>query len=300
MRIGFMGSVEFSEHALRLILELSNTEDVQLVGVVAKTKSKFNSDFVDIGKVARSAGVDVEKVHYYSNSKEAEEFLRKVKPDVIYCFGWSSILGKGILSIPKKGVIGFHPAKLPANRGRHPLVWALTLGLTETGSTFFQMDTDADSGPIISQKTVPIAPNEVARTLYDKVVAVAMEQIRVFTRELVADFEVLKVQNSSHANSWRKRTVEDGLIDWRMSADSIHNLVRALSEPYVGAIFMFEGHRYTVWATSVEDKEVAPNIEPGKILKKRKNRVLVKCAGLSSIWLVLVEPELIIENGDYL
>ena len=49
-------------------------------------------------------------------------------------------------------VIGFHLAAMPANRGRHPIIWALVLGLQETASTFFFMDEGADSGDIISQE----------------------------------------------------------------------------------------------------------------------------------------------------
>lgn len=47
-------------------------------------------------------------------------------------------------------LIGFHPANLPQNRGRHPIIWALFLSLQETASTFFMMDEDTDSGDIIS------------------------------------------------------------------------------------------------------------------------------------------------------
>jgi len=59
---------------------------------------------------------------------------------------------KESLDLPHLGVIDFHPAALPANRGRHPIIWALVLGLQETASTFFFMDEGADSGDIISQE----------------------------------------------------------------------------------------------------------------------------------------------------
>ena len=50
------------------------------------------------------------------------------------------------------GILGYHPSLLPFNRGRHPIIWALALGLKETGSTFFFMDENADTGDIVSQK----------------------------------------------------------------------------------------------------------------------------------------------------
>jgi len=64
----------------------------------------------------------------------------------------SSLLKKELLSLPPNGVLGYHPAKLPQNRGRHPLIWSLVLGLEESASTFYFMDEGADSGDILSQK----------------------------------------------------------------------------------------------------------------------------------------------------
>ena len=60
-----------------------------------------------------------------------------MRPDIIFCFGWSRLIKEELLKIPKKGVVGYHPAMLPKNRGRHPLIWALALGIKTTGSTFF-------------------------------------------------------------------------------------------------------------------------------------------------------------------
>ena len=70
------------------------------------------------------------------NEAEQISFITEKSPDVIYCFGWSHILSKKILKLPPYGVVGFHPAELPNNRGRHPIVWALFLGLKKTASTF--------------------------------------------------------------------------------------------------------------------------------------------------------------------
>lgn len=63
-------------------------------------------------------------------------FISSLNPDIIYCFGWSKLLSPEIFCLAPKGVIGFHPTKLPHNRGRHPIIWSLVLGLEETASTF--------------------------------------------------------------------------------------------------------------------------------------------------------------------
>ena len=62
----------------------------------------------------------------------------------------------------------FSPGLTPQNRGRHPIIWTLALGLCETGSTFFFMDEGADSGDILSQKKITILPEDNAGSLYQK------------------------------------------------------------------------------------------------------------------------------------
>ena len=78
------------------------------------------------------------------------------------------------------GVLGFHPSELPKNRGRHPLIWALALGLKKSASTFFFMDEGIDSGEILSQKIFDILSNDDAQSLYDKMSNNALQQIEEF------------------------------------------------------------------------------------------------------------------------
>ena len=301
MRVCLIGCVEFSDYALLKVLELEKSGFCDVVGVITKSDSSFNSDFVDLGKRVLKSGKSKSCIHYYKDEASIINFLNDAVPDIIYCFGWSTLLRRSILSIPSKGVIGFHPAKLPENRGRHPIIWALSLGLTETASTFFKMDEGADSGQILSQKPVPILESDNARSLYDKIVEIALEQIEEFTQELVANSETFIDQKHSLANYWRKRSAKDGVIDWRMDATSIRNLIRALSRPYPGAEFhLGDAEVYKVWSSTV-DQEAAPvNFEPGKVLNNDNGRLLVKCGGDTALWLEEVEPKLQLQSNAYL
>ena len=96
------------------------------------------------------------------NSEEVIGWISDLAPDVIFCFGWSQLFKKKLLNIASLGVIGFHPALLPANRGRHPLIWSLILGLKETGSSFFFMDEGADSGDYYFSGTYLITGQSVS------------------------------------------------------------------------------------------------------------------------------------------
>ena len=293
MRIVFIGCVKFSEDALQQLVEMN----ANMVGVCTKEESVFNTDHVDL----RSFCELNEIPWIYSdniNSDHTSSWIRTLHPDVIFCFGWSEIIKDELLGIPPMGVVGFHPTALPKNRGRHPLVWSLVLGLKETASTFFFMDSGADSGDIISQVEIQIGHEDNANDLYNKVTEVAKKQMLEFVPKLALGTVERHKQNNALANVWRKRVITDGLIDWRMSAEAIHNLVRGLSKPYVGAHLIFKGSKIKVWKTTIWTESPA-NIEPGKILLISEAGTVVKC-GTGAICLTQTEPGFKPTEGDYL
>jgi methionyl-tRNA formyltransferase len=261
MKILFIGCVESSYRLLsRLIFEHKN-----VVGVLTKKKSKFNSDFYDLSPLCKEHGIPCFYVNNV-NDEDSLTFIRKQYPDLCFCFGWSQLLKEELINIFPLGVVGFHPAALPNNRGRHPLIWALALGLEATASSFFMINVGADEGDIISQRKITIAYEDDARTLYDKVINVAVDQEIEIINAFETDHIVRVPQNVSHGNTWRKRCKRDGEIDWRMSSRGIYNLVRSITKPYVGAHFVLNGHEYKVWKVRELSVEGVANIEPGKVL----------------------------------
>ena len=132
MKAFFVGSVEFSRKLLETILKI---QKVKIVGIATKSKSRFNTDHSDLSDLAILHGIPYKYVKDI-NAPHITDWIDS-PPDVVLCFGWSSLISEPLLSLCSNGVIGYHPAKLPQNRGRHPIIWALVLGLESTGSTFF-------------------------------------------------------------------------------------------------------------------------------------------------------------------
>lgn len=273
MKIIFIGCVKFSYLALEKIVSFQKSK---VVGIITRKQSPINADFCSLESIAVSKGIPC-FFAVGNNQHDMAQWIKDLQPDIIYCFGWSYLLGPEILSIPPLGTIGFHPAALPQNRGRHPIIWALVLGLTSTASTFFFMDEGTDSGDILSQRPVAILASDDAGTLYEKLTRVALEQIGEFTPQLISGQFPRQPQDHSRANYWRKRGEKDGEIDWRMSAAGIHNLVRALTHPYPGAHCNFEGRKVKIWRTEVISRPYPDNIEPGKVLDASGNQILMKC-----------------------
>lgn len=262
MNILFIGCVESSYTQLELLIKHGK----HICGIITKSISKFNADFYDLsplGTIYNIPTLYVENI----NDKITIEFIESCQPDVIYCFGWSQLIHREILELPKYGVIGNHPAALPNNRGRHPIIWALVLGLNTTASSFFVMNEGTDTGNIISQEEIPILYSDYARDLYDRITKLECSQILKLTDLLEQGKCELKKQNLKEGNFWRKRHPEDGIIDWRMSSRAIYNLIRALSHPYVGAEFIHDERSVKVWKSDEIITDAYRNIEPGKVVK---------------------------------
>lgn len=295
MKVALIGCVSSSKMALTTLLQIP---EVKVSAVVTKAASKINNDFCDLRPTCEEYGIPI----HYENSKKREEsteFLREKQVDVIYCVGWSYLLDDEVISLAPLGVIGFHPAALPQNRGRHPIIWALALGLKKTASTFFKITEGVDSGPIISQEPIDITEKDDAQSLYNKILDVACKQIKTFTKSLVSGDYQFREQEESKATYWRKRSRADGLIDFRMSATSIYNLVRALAPPYPCAEFLYNEKAYRVFSARISEINYPSNIEPGKVLSIDGGEMVVKVADHEAIVLTNFD-DVAAKPGEYL
>jgi methionyl-tRNA formyltransferase len=293
MKILVIGTVEFTKQMLQVLLNAN----INICGLISMPTNKLNSDYFDFREFAKSNKIPHLQV-YEINSKEVRDWILKSNPDVIFCLGWSRIISTEILNIPTFGTIGYHPSELPMNRGRHPIIWALVLGLEKTGSSFFLMNEHADSGDIISQEIVIINPDDNSNDLYNKLIKVASSQILDICKNLVIGKLELSPQDTSVINYWRRRTKEDGKIDFRMSSKSIFNHVRALAKPYPGSYLIYKGQEVKIWNVNVVPCSNS-NIEPGKIIDV-SNRIITVKSGDGAVNIIDHEFIDLPFTGDYL
>lgn len=291
-KIIVVGSVRFSATMLEALVD----EGANICGVVTKQSSTYNADFQDLSPICRAFGIDY--LHTQNvNSSRTINWISERNPDVGFCVGWSQLFGTELLDIPRHGFIGYHPAALPLNRGRHPIIWALVLGLPQTGSTFFWMDANADSGDIASQRLIAIHESDDATSLYSRIESIGKEQIRELLHQLTAG-SIVRIPQTEKGNVWRKRSAKDGHIDWRMASTTIVNLVRALSYPYPGATFSHGQNLLTIWKAQSLLRNVPENLEPGRVLKGGASPV-IKC-GVGAVRLIDFEPRIEFAEGETL
>lgn len=272
MRVSVIGSVKFTHTMIEKLI----ASEVTVASIITrKNGSAFHSDFADLTAFAFRNGIPAMAVTDV-NDPATVKFIAALQPDLVFCLGWSQLISVSTIRALACPIIGYHPALLPRNRGRHPIIWALVLGLGETGSTFFRIEAGVDSGDIVSQRVVAIREEDDAATLYGKLSDVAGQQIVKICADAANGELRYRPQDPATGNVWRKRSPADGHIDWRMPSSGIRNLTRALRSPYPGATALYRGAECRVWSVRL-GAATHSNIEPGRILSVCDAWLHLKC-----------------------
>lgn len=277
MRILFIGAVEFSRHCLKEILKNGG----QVVGVLTLEKEyalSQHADYADLSPITLAYRIPLVRVRQINDPGTIRR-IPSFKPDLICIFGWSRIVARPILEIPRLGCIGSHPALLPLHRGRHPIIWSLVEGLEESGLTFFYLDEGIDSGDILWQRSFPIGLEDDAASVYEKIKQLASIAIAEFLPQLEQGCAPRIPQDHQRATYWRKRNEEDGQIHWEWPTIRIYNLIRALSPPYGGAHGFSNGKKMVIWRSRLPEGPLPPEasaLPPGSIFFQTEEEFRVR------------------------
>lgn len=209
------------------------------------------------------------------------EKIRSLHPDLLIVAGWSELLEEDLLACSKEGVIGFHPSRLPYDRGRSVLAWQIEEGYTETALTLFYYNSIPDAGDIIAQERIQIAETDYIADVLDKVDFATLNLMRAY-------FPLLRKQTAPrrrqeiHDGSYRRlRDEGDSRICWDRPAKDIVNKIRAISKPYPGAVGLIQGRKIKIWrGRAVPVLSVPLNTIPAngdRVAELCDGSLLVKC-----------------------
>jgi UDP-4-amino-4-deoxy-L-arabinose formyltransferase/UDP-glucuronic acid dehydrogenase (UDP-4-keto-hexauronic acid decarboxylating) len=208
------------------------------------------------------------------NSPQWIAKIAAINPDIIFSFYYRKMICRKILDLPKIGAFNLHGSLLPAYRGRCPVNWVIINGEEQTGVTLHCMVEKPDAGDIVGQKAVVIELSDTAKTLYDKLCGAAKELLDEVL-PLIKKGEIPRQKQDLKAGSYYGgRRPEDGRINWKKSAADIYNLIRAVTEPYPGALAFLDNDEKIIiwWAEPAVSEET---IIPGKLIITNKE-VLVQ------------------------
>jgi methionyl-tRNA formyltransferase len=262
MRVVFMGTPEFALPSLRGLVE----GGYDIVGVYTRPDRPTGRGRVLTPSAVKTAALDYRLPVFQPPSlrrPEAVEELASLKPDVIVVCAFGVILRQPVLDIPAKGIVNVHPSLLPRHRGASPIAAAILAGDEQTGVTIMLMDPGMDTGPILSQRSVPISPWDTAGSLGERLAAVGAELLLEVLPRWLADEIEPQPQDDSLASQCSLLTKEEGAIDWTRPAVDIWRQVRAFN-PWPGAFTTLAGQLLLIWEAWPLSVDSAG--EPGTVL----------------------------------
>ena len=218
------------------------------------------------------------------NSPDSLARLGGLGLDLIVVADYGQLLRRQVLEIPRLGCVNLHASLLPRYRGAAPVAWAILNGDRVTGVTVFVLDEGMDTGPILLQEEVEIAPDETRGELEERLSRVGAG---VLVRAIQGYSEGKLVPRPQPPGGSRAPLLkrEDGLIDWTWPADKVHNWVRGMN-PWPSAFSFFRGRRIKLHRTRVV---TGPGGEPGEIVPVR-GRLYVAC-GEGAVEVLELQPE---------
>ena len=222
-----------------------------------------NNFFGSVARLAAEQGITVYAPEDVNHPLWVDR-IRAMAPDVIFSFYYRNLLSDDILNLAPKGAFNLHGSLLPKYRGRAPLNWVLVNGEKETGVTLHRMTNRADAGDIVAQQTVAIADSDVALSLHRKLCAASQTLLGDVLPKIRSGQTQERAQNDADATYVGRRTPEDGRLTWEKPAQELHNLVRAVSDPWPGAFGYVGTNKFIVWKSRVRTDMAAA--KPGTVL----------------------------------
>ena len=199
---------------------------------------------------------------------EALERIAAARPDALVVAAYGILLPQRALDIAPRGAINIHASLLPRWRGAAPIQRALLAGDPATGISIMQMDAGLDTGPVLSQHRLPIAPDDDFATLHDRLAALGA---RAIVEALASDAHA-RPQPQAGATYARKIGKEEEEIDWSASCAEIERKLRAL-RPAPGARTWLKGQPLKLWRARCS----ARNGAAGAVLEAGGEGVLIGC-----------------------
>jgi methionyl-tRNA formyltransferase len=215
--------------------------------------------------------------------------LAKLQPDLVVVAAYGQLLPPALLAIPKHGCINLHTSLLPKYRGAAPIQWALINGEQETGVTIMKMDAGLDTGDILAQEPVAIAPDDDSRTLHDRLARLGSELLVKTIPGYIAGRITPRPQPAEGVSYAPRISKQDGRIDWTQDGTHILNRMRGLT-PWPGTFTYLPAEPKPVllriWRAQFEE---APH-SPGQVAEAGKKGIVVGC-GRGSLRVIELQRE---------
>ena len=288
MRLLFCGTPQFAVPTLRHLLAQPDFEIVAVITQPDRPRGRGHEvSFSPVKQTALTAETNVfqpEKIR----TPESEQFLREANPDAIVIIAYGQIIPARLLNIPKLGWINSHASLLPKYRGAAPIQWAIANGESKTGVTTMRIDAGMDTGDMLLQEEIGIAPEETAPELAESMAEAGAPLMLETLRGIAAGNLAPRPQNNDEATYAPLLKKEDGRIDWNRPAQEIYNRMRGFA-PWPGAYTSFRGQTCHLWAEPFSLRTLTGG-EPGTVFRE-DTQILIACGHATLLRLLSVKLE---------
>lgn len=226
---------------------------------------------------ALALGLPITQPEKIKTNQEFQAQLSSIRPDAIIVVGYGRIIPQWMLDLPPLGNLNLHASLLPKYRGAAPIQWAIANGETVTGNTTMRIDAGLDTGDILLQQEIPIAPDDTSETLAPKLAAAGADLMIETLRGLEAGTIHPRKQEDAQATLAPILRKTDGLIDFSSTAQEIYNRLRGF-QPWPGAYTRFRGKNLQILNAKPATEPV-----PAGELKTIANGLLIGCANNTSL-----------------
>src|SRR3989339_715108 len=236
----FFGTPEFSVPFLQA---LTQDPGITVAAVVtAPDKPYGRGQIITPSPVKKFALENSLTVFTPSSLKTKERWLVKHLPvaDMFIVVAYGKIIPQTILDLPKLGTVNVHPSLLPKYRGASPLQSAILNREKQTGISIMLLDAQMDHGPLLSQKTIKLAALETPFTLRQKIVKIGAPLLIDVIKKYAGGKIKPRAQNHDLSTFCNLLNRQDGIINWKESAETIEAKIRGLT-PWPGAATDWRG-----------------------------------------------------------
>lgn len=249
-----MGSPDFSVPALHALREAGH--DIVAVYTQPPRPAGRGKSLrrQPVHEAADALGLPVRTPERLRNNHEEHEAFAALNADAAIVAAYGLILPPAILNAPRKGCLNIHASLLPRWRGASPIQSAIRAGDRESGVCIMQMDEGLDTGAVLLEGRTPIAPDDTAGTLHDRLSELGAHLIV----KTLADSPQPIAQDDSQSCYAPRLNRTDGRIDWSRSAQEIDQQIRAFT-PWPGSFTHYKGQVLRIGAvTPLETPSSAP------------------------------------------
>ena len=273
MKIIFMGTPDYAAKSLEALIEAGH--EITLV-VTQPDKPKGRSGELmppPVKECAIKHGIPVFQPVRIKRP-EAVEKLKEYEADVFVVAAFGQILSQEILDMPRLGCLNVHASLLPKYRGASPIQRVLLEGEEKTGITIMQMDAGIDTGDILYQKELTIAPDDTFETLHDKLAILGGSAITEAMERLEAGTLQRTKQDDANSCYASMITKEMGRIDFSRPAAYIDRQIRSMT-PWPSAYTKLGGKQMKIWKAVPEAGDAGSGL-PGEVISVSKDAFCVQ------------------------